>query len=72
MLDGDSVLFREGLTRRLTEAGHQVVAAVGDAELLMAAVTQHWPGFVIVDASVRPEAGSRLRVQRLGCVQSLC
>ena len=27
----DSVLFREGLIRLLAEAGHEVVAAVGDS-----------------------------------------
>jgi CheY-like chemotaxis protein len=28
----DSVLFREGLVRLLTDLGHEVAAAVGDAE----------------------------------------
>ncbi len=28
----DSVLLREGLTRLLTDRGHDVVAGVGDAE----------------------------------------
>ena len=34
----DSVLLREGLTRLLTDRGHEVVAGVGDAEQLIAAV----------------------------------
>ena len=33
----DSVLLREGLTRLLAEAGHEVVAAATDAEALMRA-----------------------------------
>lgn len=31
----DSVLLREGLTRLLTDLGHDVVAGVGDAEALI-------------------------------------
>lgn len=34
----DSVLLREGLTRLLTDRGHEVVAGVGDGEALVAAV----------------------------------
>jgi len=34
----DSVLLREGLTRLLTEAGHEVAAAEGDAEKFLRAV----------------------------------
>ncbi|MCP9986916.1 response regulator transcription factor [Streptomyces sudanensis] len=34
----DSVLLREGLTRLLTDRGHEVVAGVGDADALLEAV----------------------------------
>ena len=40
----DSVLLREGLTRLLTEAGHEVAAAEGDAEKFLRAVAAHTPG----------------------------
>ena len=32
----DAVLLRAGVERLLTEAGHEVVAAVGDADALLA------------------------------------
>ena len=35
----DAVLLRAGLEHLLTEAGHEVVAAVGDASALLAAVS---------------------------------
>lgn len=38
MVADDSTLLREGLVRLLAEEGHEVVAAVGDAEELMAAL----------------------------------
>ena len=37
----DSVLLREGLTRLLAEAGHDVVAAAGQAEEFLRAVGEH-------------------------------
>ena len=40
----DSVLLREGLTRLLTEAGHEVAAAEGDAEKFLRAVAAQHPG----------------------------
>jgi DNA-binding NarL/FixJ family response regulator len=40
MIAEDSVLLREGLTRLLTDAGHEVVAAVGTAEELLRAVDE--------------------------------
>jgi CheY-like chemotaxis protein len=48
----DSVLFREGLTRLLHEAGHEVTAAVGDADALVGVVRDGLPGLpdvIIVD-----------------------
>lgn len=55
----DSVLFREGLTRLLTEQGHDVVAAVGDARALVAAVAAHDPQLAMVDVRMPVDADSR-------------
>jgi DNA-binding NarL/FixJ family response regulator len=51
----DSVLLREGLARLLEDAGHQVVAQVGDALRLDAAVTEAGPDLVIVDIRMPPD-----------------
>lgn len=50
----DSVLFREGLTRLLEDAGHVVAAAVGDVPALVCAVEEHDPDIVIVDVRMPP------------------
>jgi DNA-binding NarL/FixJ family response regulator len=50
----DSVLLREGLTRLLAEAGHQVVAAATDAEELMRAVEAHGPDVCVIDVRMPP------------------
>ncbi len=50
----DSVLLREGLVRLLTEAGSEVVAAVGDAPALVAAVLEHRPDVAVVDIRMPP------------------
>jgi DNA-binding NarL/FixJ family response regulator len=50
----DSVLLRAGLTRLLTDAGEEVVAAVGDADLLLTAVERHRPDLAIVDVRMPP------------------
>jgi len=50
----DSVLLREGLTRLLAEAGHQVVAATTDAEGLMRAVESLAPDVCVVDVRMPP------------------
>ncbi len=50
----DSVLLRAGLVRLLADAGMDVVAAVGDAELLVDAVRQHQPDVCIVDVRMPP------------------
>lgn len=50
----DSVLLREGLVRLLTEAGFEVVAAVGDGPALIAAIEQHRPDVSIVDVRMPP------------------
>jgi DNA-binding NarL/FixJ family response regulator len=50
----DSALFREGLTRLLQDAGHDVVARVRDAEALVAAVNDNAPDLAIVDVRMPP------------------
>ncbi|MFI2031755.1 response regulator [Streptomyces buecherae] len=54
VLAEDSVLLREGLIGLLARFGHQVVAAVGDAEALHAAVAEHVPDIVITDVRMPP------------------
>jgi DNA-binding NarL/FixJ family response regulator len=50
----DSVLLREGLDGLLTRFGFDVVAAVGDAEALVAAVGAHEPDLVVTDVRMPP------------------
>jgi DNA-binding NarL/FixJ family response regulator len=50
----DSALFREGLTRLLQDAGHDVVARVRDADALLAAVDDNAPDLAIVDVRMPP------------------
>lgn len=54
----DSVLFREGLVRLLAEKGHEVVAAVGDAPALLAAVAELTPALAVVDVRMPPRMES--------------
>lgn len=54
MIADDSVLLREGITRLLAEGGVEVVAAVGDAAALLAAVEAHGPDLAIVDVRMPP------------------
>ncbi|MFJ9585565.1 response regulator [Streptomyces acidicola] len=54
MLAEDSVLLRDGLTGLLTRFGHEVVAAVGDAETLLVAVAEHEPDVVVTDVRMPP------------------
>jgi DNA-binding NarL/FixJ family response regulator len=54
VLAEDSVLLREGLIGLLTRCGHEVVAAVGDAEALLAAVAAHTPDIVVTDVRMPP------------------
>ena len=68
LLAEDSALFREGLARLLTEAGHVITAAVGDAGEVHAAVELDRPDLVIMDVRVPPtmtddgvQAATRLR-----------
>jgi DNA-binding NarL/FixJ family response regulator len=53
-LADDSVLLREGLARMLTDAGFEVVAQVGDAEALMAALEETLVDVAVVDIRMPP------------------
>lgn len=50
----DQVLLREGLARLFEDAGHWVVASLGDAERLPATVAEHDPDLVILDIRMPP------------------
>ncbi|MFF9640443.1 response regulator [Kitasatospora aureofaciens] len=50
----DSVLLRVGLVKVLEAVGFEVVAAVGDAEELLAAVEEHRPDVVVADVRMPP------------------
>jgi DNA-binding NarL/FixJ family response regulator len=69
----DAGLLREGLTRMLTDRGHEVVAAVGDGEGLLGAVAEHQPDVAVVDIRMPPthtdeglRAALRLRAEQPG------
>jgi DNA-binding NarL/FixJ family response regulator len=73
VLAEDSVLLRDGLVGLLTRCGHEVVAAVGDAEALVVAVGEHDPDVVVTDVRMPPgfqdeglHAAVRLRQERPG------
>lgn len=55
----DSVLLREGLTRLLTDRGHEVVAGVGDGDALIKTITElaaqgTLPDVVVADVRMPP------------------
>lgn len=50
----DSVLLREGLSRLLTDAGHDVVAQLPDATALEAAIRDSDPDLAILDVRMPP------------------
>jgi DNA-binding NarL/FixJ family response regulator len=50
----DAVLLREGLAGLLEDAGHTVVARVGDGDSLRAVVAEHDPDLAIVDVRMPP------------------
>ncbi len=50
----DQALLREGLSRLFEDAGHDVVAAVEDADGLRAAVAEHEPDLAVVDVRMPP------------------
>jgi len=62
----DTVLLREGLAGLLEDAGHEVVARVGDADALLAVVAEHQPALAIVDVRMPPDyddEGARAAVE---------
>jgi DNA-binding NarL/FixJ family response regulator len=50
----DGLIVREGVAVMLRRFGHRVVAAVGDAEALRAAVAEHRPDIVVTDVRMPP------------------
>jgi DNA-binding NarL/FixJ family response regulator len=50
----DSAVIRAGLAEILADRGHHVVAAVGNAEDLRAAVNEHHPNAAVVDVRMPP------------------
>ncbi len=50
----DTAILRAGLVQLLEDEGHQVVAAVADAERLKAAVAEHGPDIVVSDIRMPP------------------
>jgi len=54
VLAEDSVLLRDGLTGLLQRFGHEVVAGVGTAGELIAAVAEHRPDIVVTDVRMPP------------------
>jgi DNA-binding NarL/FixJ family response regulator len=73
ILADDGVVIREGLARLLTEAGIEIVAQVGDADALRAAVRADPPDVAIVDIRMPPtftddglKAAQEIRAERPG------
>ncbi|WP_082119262.1 response regulator transcription factor [Saccharothrix sp. ST-888] len=50
----DTAILRVGLVQLLEDEGHEVAAAVGDAEQLKAAVAEHRPDVVVSDIRMPP------------------
>jgi DNA-binding NarL/FixJ family response regulator len=51
----DAAVIRAGLSEILVDRGHEVVAAVGDAEALKVAVAEHKPDVAIIDVRMPPD-----------------
>jgi DNA-binding NarL/FixJ family response regulator len=73
VLAEDAVLLREGLVGILGGAGHQVVAAVEDAEALLVYTRRELPDVVVVDIRMPPthtdeglRAAARIRAEHPG------
>ena len=54
VLADDSLLLREGIARLLVEAGFDVVAQAGNAQLLLGAIREHHPDVAIIDIRMPP------------------
>jgi DNA-binding NarL/FixJ family response regulator len=50
----DQALLRQGLTLLFEDAGHEVVASLGDAEPLLPSVESHHPDLVVLDVRMPP------------------
>jgi DNA-binding NarL/FixJ family response regulator len=50
----DQALLREGLGRLFEDAGHDVMAAVDEADRLRAAIAEHGPDLAVVDVRMPP------------------
>jgi DNA-binding NarL/FixJ family response regulator len=50
----DAAMMRDGLVRLVTDHGHEVCAAVADADALRAAIAEHEPDVAIVDIRMPP------------------
>jgi DNA-binding NarL/FixJ family response regulator len=50
----DAAIIRDGLSQTLSHRGHDVVAAVADAEALMRVVDVHLPDVAIIDVRMPP------------------
>ena len=50
----DQVLLREGLGRLFEDAQHEVVASLGSADGLLAAIAEHDPDLVVLDIRMPP------------------
>src|SRR4030081_2489878 len=50
----DSAVVRAGLAEILADSDHEVVAAVGNADDLQAAVAEHRPDVAVVDVRMPP------------------
>ncbi|MEV1002583.1 response regulator transcription factor [Nonomuraea sp. NPDC050202] len=62
----DAVVLRDGLCLLLTTRGHEVAAAVGDGDALVAAVAEHRPDVAVVDVRMPPthtDEGLRAAIQ---------
>ena len=73
VLAEDAALLREGLVSILERAGHDVVAAVEDAEALLAFTARHLPDLVVTDIRMPPthtdeglRAAARIRADHPG------
>ena len=70
VLAEDTALLREGLVGILERAGHEVVAAVGDADALLAYTARELPDIVVTDIRMPPthtdeglRAAARIRAE---------
>ena len=50
----DAAVIRAGLAEILADRGHEVAAAVGNAEDLLAAIDEHQPDVAVVDVRMPP------------------